>query len=133
MRNYEIMFIVNPNTPEEEIDKITTQMETVITSGGGEIQKSEKLGKRRLAYDVDKNREGFYVLLTIGANGDIIREVERRLRVIDSVIKYLTVRMDEDVRRFDKIKSYRQKRAARRGSQRPAAPAPAEQQAEEAI
>lgn len=131
MRNYEIMFIVNPNTPEEEIDKINGQIEAVITSGGGQIQKIEKMGKRRLAYDVDKHREGSYVLFAIGANGDIVKECERRLRVIDAVIKYLTVRVDEEVRRFEKIKSYRQKRAARRGSARPGAPA--EQPAEEAL
>jgi small subunit ribosomal protein S6 len=130
MRSYEIMFIVNPNAPEEEIDKINTQLEGIITSGGGKIEKIEKMGKRRLAYDVDKHREGFYVLFVIAANGDIIKECERRLRVIDAVIKYITVRTDEEVRRFEKIKSYRQKRAARRGSTPRAAPA---QSVEEAM
>ena len=122
MRNYEIMFIVNPNAPEEEIDKINTQLEGIITSGGGKVEKIEKMGKRRLAYDVDKHREGFYVLFVIAANGDIVKECERRLRVMDAVIKYLTVRTDEDARRFEKIKNYRQKRAARRGSGRKPAP-----------
>src|SRR5215813_13219351 len=116
MRNYEIMFIVNPNTPEEEIDKINGQIEGVITGGGGKIEKIEKMGKRRLAYEVDKQREGFYVLFVIQANGDIIKESERRLRVMDAVIKYITVRTDEEMRRMEKIKSYRQKRAARRSS-----------------
>jgi small subunit ribosomal protein S6 len=116
MRNYEIMFIVNPNGTEEEIDKIVTQLEGVITAGGGRIDKVEKMGKRRLAYEVDRFREGFYVLFAIGANGDIIKECERRLRVIDAVIKYITVRVDGEVRRQEKIRSYRQKRAARRGS-----------------
>jgi small subunit ribosomal protein S6 len=116
MANYEIMFIVNPNAPEEEIDKINGQIENVVTSGGGKIEKIEKMGKRRLAYEVDRQREGHYVLFVISANGDIIKECERRLRVMDAVIKYLTVRTDEEVRRLDKIKGYRQKRAARRGS-----------------
>src|SRR5262245_2575652 len=116
MRNYEIMFIVNPNVQEEEIDKINSQIENVITSGGGKIEKIEKMGKRRLAYEVDKQREGYYVLFTIVANGDIIKESERRLRVMDAVIKYITVRTDEEVRRLEKSRSYRQKRAARRGS-----------------
>jgi small subunit ribosomal protein S6 len=116
MRNYEIMFIVNPNATEEEIDKINSQIEGVITSGGGKIQKIEKMGKRRLAYEVDRNREGHYVLFAIEGNGTIVRECERRLRVIDAVIKYLTVRLDDEVRRFEKLKAYRQKRAARRGS-----------------
>jgi small subunit ribosomal protein S6 len=116
MRNYEIMFIVNPNVAEEEIDKINSQIENVITSGGGKVDKIEKMGKRRLAYQVQKQREGYYVLFVISANGDIIKECERRLRVMDAVIKYITVRTDEEVRRLDKIRSYRQKRAARRSS-----------------
>src|SRR5213083_3380239 len=122
MRNYEIMFIVNPTVAEEEIDKINTQIEGVVTSGGGAIEKIEKMGKRRLAYEINKHREGYYVLFVIGANGDIIKECERRLRVMDAVIKYITVRTDEEVRRFEKIRSYRQKRAARRGSHSGAAP-----------
>lgn len=131
MRNYEIMFIVNPNASEEEIDKINGQIEGIVTSGGGKIEKIEKMGKRRLAYEIDKNREGHYVLFVISANGDIVRECERRLRVLDAVIKYITVRTDEEVRRFEKIRSYRQRRAARRGSG--ASSAPPAQSAEEAM
>src|SRR5687767_9062155 len=104
MRSYEIMFIVNPNTAEDEIDKINSQLEAVITAGGGKAEKIEKMGKRRLAYMVEKFRDGFYVLFTVSGNGEIIREVERRLRVTDLVIKYLTVRLDQDARRLDKIK-----------------------------
>jgi len=125
MRNYEIMFIVNPNVAEDEIDKINAQIESIVTTGGGTVAKVEKMGKRRLAYPVEKFRDGFYVLLTITAGGDIIKEAERRLRVMDPVIKYLTVRMDEDIRRQDKIKAHRAKRAARRSANaagRPAAP-----------
>jgi small subunit ribosomal protein S6 len=131
MRNYEIMFIVNPNATEDEVDKINAQVENIVTSGGGQIQKIEKMGKRRLAYDIDKFREGFYVLFAIGANGDIVKEAERRLRVMDPVIRYITVRIDEEVRRFEKMRSYRQKRAARRGTH--AAPAPAVESSEEAM
>ena len=116
MRNYEIMFIINPNTPEEEVDKINSQIEGVITSGGGQVQKTEKMGRRKLAYEIDKHREGQYVLIVTTGNGDIVREVERRLRVMDTVIKYITVRTDEEVRRLDKMKAFRQKRAAKRGS-----------------
>src|ERR1700747_471611 len=122
MRNYEIMFIVNPNATEEEIDKINGQIESIITSGGGKVEKLEKMGKRRLAYEVDKHREGFYVLLVISANGDIVKECERRLRVMDAVIKYITVRTDDETRRFEKIKTFRQKRSARRGRRRKPAP-----------
>jgi small subunit ribosomal protein S6 len=130
MRNYEIMFIVNPNATEEEIDKINGQIESIVTSGGGKVEKLEKMGKRRLAYEVDKHREGFYVLLVISANGDIVKECERRLRVMDAIIKYITVRTDEEMRRLDKMRNFRQKRAARRGSGASAAPT---QSAEEAM
>jgi small subunit ribosomal protein S6 len=123
MRNYEIMFIVNPNAAEEEIDKINGQVEAIVTSGGGKVDKIEKMGKRRLAYEVDKHREGHYVLFVINADGDIIKECERRLRVMDAVIKYLTVRTDEEGRRLEKIKGYRQRRAARRSSGAAATPA----------
>jgi small subunit ribosomal protein S6 len=116
MTNYEIMFIVNPNVAEDEIDKINSQLEGIITSGGGKIGKIEKMGKRRLAYAVDKHTDGFYVLFVTTATGAIVREIERRLRVMDPVIKYLTVRMDEDMKRLDRIKAHRQKRAARRGA-----------------
>ena len=122
MRTYEIMFIVNPNAPEEEVDKVNAQLEGVITSGGGKVEKIEKMGKRRLAYEVTRHREGYYVLFVIAANGDIVKECERRLRVIDAVIKYISVRTDEDTRRLEKIKAFRQKRAARRGSGRKPAP-----------
>ena len=136
MRNYEIMFIVSPNAPEEDIDKITGQVEGVITAGGGKVDKLEKLGKRRLAYTVKKFREGSYVLFTIQADGAIVREIERRLRVMDLVIKYLTVRMDDDMKRLDKIKAHRQKRATRRGRARGESsdrrgPSPVEQMPEE--
>jgi small subunit ribosomal protein S6 len=118
MRNYEIMFIVSPDAPEEDIDKINGQVEGIITAGRGKVEKLEKLGKRRLAYSVNKFTEGSYVLFTIQADGPIVREVERRLRVMDLVIKYLTVRMDEDIKRLEKIKAHRQKRASRRGRAR---------------
>src|SRR5262245_56385358 len=116
MQNYEIMFIINPNATEDEIDKINAQLENIITSGGGKIGKIEKMGKRKVADLVDKFTDGHFVLFVTTANGAIVREMERRLRVMDAVIKYLTVRMDEDMKRLDKIKAHRQKRAARRGS-----------------
>lgn len=120
MRVYEIMFIVNPNTPEDEIDKINGQMESVVTTGGGKIQKIEKLGRRKLAYLVKKFNEGFYVLFRVDANGDIVREVERRLRVMDPVIKYITVNMDHEIRRIEKARKHRQKRASRIGARQAA-------------
>lgn len=130
MRNYEIMFILNPNTPDEEIEKISSQMQNIVTTGGGTVQKAEKMGKRRLAYEVRGFREGFYMLFAFLGNGDIVREFERRLRVMDPVIKYLTVRMDDEIQRIEKLRKIRQQRSAARSSRRAAT---AEASPEEAL
>ena len=123
MRKYEIMFIVDPNVPDDEVDQISSQVEGVITGGGGEVDQVEKMGRRKLAYEIDKKREGFYVLLTVGADGEIVKEVERRLRVMDQVLRYLTVRIDLEQKKYDKVYAERERKAARRIGNRPATPA----------
>ena len=123
MRKYEIMFIVDPNVPDDEVDQISSQVEGVITGGGGEVEQVEKMGRRKLAYEIDKKREGFYVLLTVGADGEIVKEVERRLRVMDQVLRYLTVRIDLEQKKYDKVHAERERKAARRIGNRPATPA----------
>ena len=120
MRNYEIMFIVDPNVPEDEIEKINSQVESVVTDAGGSIAQVEMMGRRRLAYEINRSREGFYVLLTVVANGEIIKEVERRFRVMDSVLRYLTVRTDDELKKMGKIQARHDRKTARRESNRPA-------------
>jgi small subunit ribosomal protein S6 len=124
-RLYEIMFIVNPNTTDEEVDKLIAQFEATITATHGETQKVERLGKRRLAYRVGRFWEGNYVLFTVKGGGETVKEFERRLKVTDAVIKYLTVRVDEDLKRLEKMKAKRMARAARKPSRHVVAPAPA--------
>ncbi|MGB7621291.1 MAG: 30S ribosomal protein S6 [Terriglobia bacterium] len=124
-RLYEIMFIVNPNTTDEDVDKLVAQFETTVTTTHGETQKVERLGKRRLAYKVGRFWEGNYVLFTVKGGGETVKEFERRLKVTDAVIKYLTVRVDEDLKRLEKMKAKRAARAARKPSRHPVAPAPA--------
>lgn len=125
MRIYEELFIVKPDAPEEEIDQFIEQMKTVVTSAGGSVDKTDKWGKRRLAYKVDKYREGFYVLFQFNAAPETVKEFERRLRVSDLVIKFLTVRIDQTLKRLDKRKKDRDKRAHRKATSAPAA-APAQ-------
>ena len=127
MRIYENLFIVKPDATEEEIDHLIEQMSKNITTAGGTVDKVEKWGKRRLAYRVEKQREGYYVLLTFTADSQAVREFERRMRVQDSVIKFLTVRIDETLKRVEKRKKEREKRAHRRPQ--PAAPQPSLAQA----
>lgn len=122
MRIYENLFIVKPDATEEEIDHLIEQMSKNITTTGGTVDKVDKWGKRRLAYRVEKQREGYYVLLTFTADSQAVREFERRMRVQDAVIKFLTVRIDETLKRIEKRKKVREKRALRRP--RPAAAQP---------
>jgi small subunit ribosomal protein S6 len=114
MRIYENLFIVKPDVTEEEIDHLVEQMSKNVSTAGGTIDKVEKWGKRRLAYRVEKNREGYYVLMQFTAGSQTVREFERRLRVQDQVLKFLTVRIDETLKRLDKRKKEREKRAHRR-------------------
>jgi small subunit ribosomal protein S6 len=123
-RLYDLVFIARPATPEEEIKKVLSVIEHTCTEKGGKIEKTEHWGTRKLAYRVAKHREGIYVHQEIRTtHGELIAELERRLRVQDAVIKYQTVRLDEDLKRQKKLTQKRDKRAARR-PRRTAAPAP---------
>jgi small subunit ribosomal protein S6 len=131
MRNYEIIFIVRPDATEEDVEKLISQMEGVVTGTGGKLEKVEKMGRRRLAYRVAKQREGIYILFRLQGSGDTVKEFERRLKVIDTVIKYMTVRIDEDLERAEKFKALRSKQESKKRRSKPAAaPAPPQPAAE---
>jgi small subunit ribosomal protein S6 len=117
-RTYELMFIVRPDMAEEDQDKLISTLETAVTTSGGQVKSVEKMGKRRLAYTVRRFHDGLYMLLTVEGGGGLIHELERRLRVTEPVIKFLTVRIDEEQKRLDKIKKIKEAR-------RKPAPAPA--------
>lgn len=136
MRIYEELFIVRPDAVEEEIDAYIEQVKAVITSGGGTVDKADKWGVRKLAYRVEKRSEGFYVLIQFTAGPEVVKEVERRMRVTDMVMKWITVRIDEKLKKLEKRTKQREKRAKRRppverpvpaasAPAAPAAPAPA--------
>ena len=122
-RSYEIMFIVRPDVEEAEIDKLIEGLTHNIADGGGEVKQAEKMGRRRLAYTVRKFNDGFYVLFVVAAPGSLIGEIERRLRVTEQVIKFITVRMDEEEKRLAKIKAIRDTRVKRSAQPIPAQPA----------
>ncbi len=123
MRVYEELFIVKPDAVEEEVDGFVDQLKTLITTGGGTIDKVDKWGVRKLAYRVSKYAEGQYILIQFGSSPEAVKEIERRLRVADMVIKFITVRIDEKQKKIDKRKKAREKRAARRPAPQAAAPA----------
>ncbi len=120
-RTYEVMFIVRPDLSEEDIDKLISTMETNITNAGGTVKNAEKMGKRRLAYIVRKFADGFSVLLTIEGTGELIKEIERRLRVTEQVIKFISVRTDVEDKRLAKVKKLRDSRVKGQGRQAAAA------------
>jgi len=113
------MFIVRPDVADEEVDKLLAGFTTTITTGGGAVKTVEKMGRRKLAYMVRKFNDGNYILLTIEADGAGVLELERRLRVTEQVIKFITVRMDEEEKRLAKVKALRGTR--RKLSSEPAA------------
>jgi len=121
-RTYEIMFIVRPDVEEAELDKLIEGFSANVTHGGGEVKSVEKMGRRRLAYTVRKFNDGFYVLMNVAAQGSLITEIERRLRVSEQVIKFITVRMDEEEKRLAKVKAIRDTKV-KRSTQPSAAPA----------
>jgi small subunit ribosomal protein S6 len=123
-RTYELMFIVRPDMTDEDLEKLISTLQAAVSSAGGSIKNVEKMGKRRLAYTVRKFHEGVYILLTVEGGGAVMHELERRLRVTEQVIKFLTVRIDEEQKRLDKIKSLRD--ARKKVSAQPAAAAPEE-------
>jgi small subunit ribosomal protein S6 len=116
------MFIIRPDVVEEDADKLIAGFTSTVTNGGGVVKSVEKMGRRKLAYLVRKFNDGNFVLLTIEANGAVVLELERRLRVTEPVIKFITVRMDEEEKRLAKVKALRGTR--RKLSAEPAAPAP---------
>ena len=106
-RVYEVMFILRPDAAEEDVDKLIAGFSTTVTGGGGVVKTVEKMGRRKLAYLVRKFNDGNYVLLTIEATGPVVLELERRLRVTEQVIKFITVRIDEEDKRLAKVKAAR--------------------------
>jgi len=129
-RLYDLIFIARPATPEDEIKKVLTTIEHAVAEKGGKIEKTEHWGTRKLAYKVAKHREGIYVYQQVRTNhGELVHELERRLGVQDSIIKYQTIRLDEELKRQKKLSHKREVRAARRPRRVTQPVPPAEQSA----
>lgn len=112
-RQYEVVFIVDP-TADDEVSKLSENFAQIITDQGGTVTKNEVMGKRQLAYEILHHKDGTFVLLEIEGSGKEIAELERRMRVNDRVLRYITVRVDEDRRRAEKLKARRARKAAKR-------------------
>lgn len=115
-RTYEVMYIINPETEVERIGKLNEAVHKLIEKEGGTVVRMDDIGMRNLAYTIEKKREGYYVLFEIEGSGQEIHELERRMRVNDMIMRYMTVRVDEDRKKADKIRSKREARSAKRAS-----------------
>ena len=113
-RVYEVVFIVDPGTPEDDVTRLAENLRSIVTDQGGTVTRSEVMGRRRLAYRIGRSDEGIYVLFEVEGTGREIAELERRMRVSDQVMRYLTVRVDEDRQRAEKLKARRARKAAKR-------------------
>src|SRR5688572_3017182 len=123
-RTYEVMYIVDPETAADKITKLNTAVGKLIEKEGGSIVRMEDIGRRPLAYQIQKKNEGHYVLFEIEGSGQEIAELERRMRVNDMIIRYMTVRVDEDRKKAEKMKAKRENRASKRSSFRKTEEAP---------
>ena len=113
-RIYEVVFIIDPATGEEDSTRLVENLQKIVRDQGGAITKSESMGRRQLAYKIGRNTEGQFMLFEIEGTGSEIAELERRMRVSDQVMRYLTVRVDEDRRRAEKFKERRARKASKR-------------------
>src|SRR5205085_9867957 len=108
------MFIVDTSATDDDISRLNEHLQQIIKDQGGTITKSENMGRRQLAYPIGRKTDGFYVLFEVEGSGREIAELERRMRVNDQVLRYITVRVDEDRRRAEKFKAKRARRASKR-------------------
>ena len=113
-RTYEVMYIVDPETPVERIGKLNEAVGKVIEKEGGTVVHMDDIGRRTLAYPINKRTEGHYVLFEIDGTGQEIAELERRMRVNDMIIRYITIRVDEDRKKAGKLRDKRERRQANR-------------------
>jgi small subunit ribosomal protein S6 len=113
VRNYEVVFVAAPTLTSEELDGFISHIQTVVEGKNGKVVKVDNWGKKSLAYKIKKFREGYYVVLSIDGDGSTIAELERRFRVTDYIIRFISVRIDEDLKRSDKIKAARNKKGVR--------------------
>jgi small subunit ribosomal protein S6 len=117
-RKYELVYVVSPEASDEQVSDLHTQVDAIVQRMGGQIEKTDNWGRRKLAYEIGRHKEGTYVLEVINGGGDLMKEIDRRLKVIDSVIRHLIVRVDEEQgvverTRANRTESSRRRRVAR--------------------
>ena len=113
-RRYELIYIVSPDATDDQVSDLHNQVEAIMQRMGGALEKTENWGRRRLAYEIGRHKEGTYVLDMINGSGELMKELDRRLRVLDQVIRHMIVRVDEEKKVVDRTRSKRQTDSERR-------------------
>jgi small subunit ribosomal protein S6 len=113
-RQYELVYILPPDSTEEQVAELHEQVASVVSRLNGQIERTESWGRRRLAYEIGPHKEGFYVLDVINGSGELMKEIDRRLRVLDQVIRHLIVRVDEEKKVVERTRTKRQTESERR-------------------
>ena len=117
-RKYELVYVVSPDATEEQVTDLHTQVAAIVQRIGGEIEKTENWGRRKLAYEIGRHKEGTYVLEAINGTGELMKEIDRRLKVSDLVIRHLVVRTDEDQAVIERMRGKRTETSRRRRTAR---------------
>jgi small subunit ribosomal protein S6 len=113
-RTYELVYVASPDATDEQVADLHTQVDAIVQRMGGQIEKTDNWGRRKLAYEIGRHKEGTYVLEVIKGDGDLMKEIDRRLRVTDLVIRHLTVRVDEEQGVVERTKAKRTETSRRR-------------------
>jgi small subunit ribosomal protein S6 len=113
-RQYELVYILPPDTTEQQVTDLQTQVEGVVSKMHGHIEKTDPWGRKKLAYEIGRHKEGVYVLDVINGSGELMKELDRRLRVMDQVIRHMVVRVDEEKKVVDRTRTKRQSESERR-------------------
>jgi len=113
-RQYELLYILPPDSTEQQVAELHEQIAAVVSRLNGQIEKTDNWGRRRLAYEIGPHKEGVYVLELINGSGDLMKEIDRRLRVLDQVVRHIVVRVDEEKQVVDRTRTKRQSESQRR-------------------
>ena len=113
-RKYELVYVVSPDATDDQVAELHTQVESIIQRMNGQLEKTDNWGRRKLAYEIGRHKEGTYVLEVINGDGELMKEIDRRLKVTDLVIRHLVVRVDEEQLVVDRTRNRRTETTRRR-------------------
>ena len=117
-RKYELVYVVSPDATDDQVTDLHNQVDAIVQRMGGQLEKTENWGRRRLAYEIGRHKEGTYVLETINGSGELMKEIDRRLRVTDLIIRHLVVRVDEEQAIIERTRAARTETSRRRRTAR---------------